>query len=197
MIDRAVKAHGKPRMALEVTEAMSAPGSPGVPRLLASVVEKVVRLARFGCLLRRPAGREASGEERDGVREPRDVERRSGEPGPAGVVEDGEPAGAPGAEDVRLPVVAQVELSPAVPAVAARRARPRRRRSRATGFIAPTSSDRTTCRTQRSRPNRAIFALWSSRKPFERTPTSPSPAAAARSSSAPSFSRHAFRYRSR
>ena len=48
IIDRALKAHGKPRMALEVAEAMSAPGSPGVPRLLASVVEKVVRLARFG-----------------------------------------------------------------------------------------------------------------------------------------------------
>ncbi len=47
IIDRALKAHGKPRMALEVAEAMSAPGSPGVPRLLASVVEKVVRLARF------------------------------------------------------------------------------------------------------------------------------------------------------
>jgi putative ATP-dependent endonuclease of OLD family len=47
-IDRALKAHGKPRMALEVAEAMAAPGSPGVPRLLASVVEKVVRLARFG-----------------------------------------------------------------------------------------------------------------------------------------------------
>ncbi len=48
IIDRALKAHGKPRMALEVAEAMAAPGSPGVPRLLASVVEKVVRLARFG-----------------------------------------------------------------------------------------------------------------------------------------------------
>jgi putative ATP-dependent endonuclease of OLD family len=48
IIDRALKAHGKPRMALEVAEAMSAPGSPGVPRLLGSVVEKVVRLARFG-----------------------------------------------------------------------------------------------------------------------------------------------------
>ena len=48
IIDRALKAHGKPRMALEVAEAMSAPGSPGVPRLLASVVEKVVRMARFG-----------------------------------------------------------------------------------------------------------------------------------------------------
>lgn len=48
VIDRALKAHGKPRMALEVAEAMSAPGSPGVPRLLASVVEKAVRLARFG-----------------------------------------------------------------------------------------------------------------------------------------------------
>ncbi|MBK6404917.1 MAG: DUF2813 domain-containing protein [Holophagales bacterium] len=48
IIERALKAHGKPRMALEVAEAMSAPGSPGVPRLLASVVEKVVRLARFG-----------------------------------------------------------------------------------------------------------------------------------------------------
>ncbi|MBK9964633.1 MAG: DUF2813 domain-containing protein [Holophagales bacterium] len=47
-IERALKAHGKPRMALEVAEAMSAPGSPGVPRLLASVVEKAVRLARFG-----------------------------------------------------------------------------------------------------------------------------------------------------
>lgn len=47
-IDRALKAHGKPRMALEVAEAMSAPGSPGVPRLLASVVEKAVRLARLG-----------------------------------------------------------------------------------------------------------------------------------------------------
>jgi len=48
VIDRALKAHGKPRMALEVAEAMSAAGAPGVPRLLASVVEKVVRLARFG-----------------------------------------------------------------------------------------------------------------------------------------------------
>jgi putative ATP-dependent endonuclease of OLD family len=48
LIDRALKAHGKPRMALEVAEAMTAPGSPGVPRVLASVVEKVVRLARFG-----------------------------------------------------------------------------------------------------------------------------------------------------
>ncbi len=48
IIDRALKAHGKPRMALEVAEAMSASGSPGVPRLLASVVEKVVRLARIG-----------------------------------------------------------------------------------------------------------------------------------------------------
>ncbi|MFN7989309.1 MAG: DUF2813 domain-containing protein [Thermoanaerobaculia bacterium] len=48
VIDRALKAHGKPRMALEVAEAMAAPGSPGVPRLLAAVVEKVVRLARFG-----------------------------------------------------------------------------------------------------------------------------------------------------
>ncbi len=48
IIDRALKAHGKPRMALEVAEAMSTPGSPGVPRLLASVVEKAVRLARFG-----------------------------------------------------------------------------------------------------------------------------------------------------
>lgn len=48
VIDRALKAHGKPRMALEVAEAMSAPGSPGVPRLLASVVDKAVRLARFG-----------------------------------------------------------------------------------------------------------------------------------------------------
>jgi len=47
VIDRALKAHGKPRMALEVAEAMAAPGSPGVPRLLASVVDKVVRLARF------------------------------------------------------------------------------------------------------------------------------------------------------
>jgi hypothetical protein len=35
-------------MALEVAEAMSSPGSPGVPRLLGAVVEKVVRLARFG-----------------------------------------------------------------------------------------------------------------------------------------------------
>jgi putative ATP-dependent endonuclease of OLD family len=48
VIDRALKAHGKPRMALEVAEAMATPGSPGVPRLLANVVEKVVRLARFG-----------------------------------------------------------------------------------------------------------------------------------------------------
>ncbi len=48
IIDRALKAHGKPRMALEVAEAMSAPGSPGVPRLLASVVERVVSLARSG-----------------------------------------------------------------------------------------------------------------------------------------------------
>ncbi len=48
VIARALKAHGKPRMALEVAEAMSAQGSPGVPRLLASVVEKVVRLARSG-----------------------------------------------------------------------------------------------------------------------------------------------------
>lgn len=47
-IDRALKAHGKPRLALEVAEAMAAPGSPGVPRVLASVIEKVVRLARFG-----------------------------------------------------------------------------------------------------------------------------------------------------
>jgi putative ATP-dependent endonuclease of OLD family len=47
LIDRALKAHGKPRMALEVAEAMAAPDSPGVPRVLASVVEKVVRLARF------------------------------------------------------------------------------------------------------------------------------------------------------
>ena len=47
VIDRALKAHGKPRMALEVAEAMAAPGGPGVPRLLASVVEKAVRLARF------------------------------------------------------------------------------------------------------------------------------------------------------
>ena len=47
IIDRALKAHGKPRMALEVAEAMAAPDSPGVPRLLASVVEKAVRLARF------------------------------------------------------------------------------------------------------------------------------------------------------
>jgi len=47
-IDRALKAHGKPRMALEVAEEMSRPGSPGVPRLLASVVDKAVRLARFG-----------------------------------------------------------------------------------------------------------------------------------------------------
>jgi len=47
IIDRALKAHGKPRMALEVAEAMAAPDSPGVPRLLASVVEKTVRLARF------------------------------------------------------------------------------------------------------------------------------------------------------
>jgi putative ATP-dependent endonuclease of OLD family len=47
LIDRALKAHGKPRMALEVAEAMTAPDSPGVPRVLASVVEKVVRLARF------------------------------------------------------------------------------------------------------------------------------------------------------
>lgn len=48
LIERALKAHGKPRMALEVAEAMAAPGSPGVPRVLASVVEKAVRLARFG-----------------------------------------------------------------------------------------------------------------------------------------------------
>ncbi len=48
IIDRALKAHGKPRMALEAAEAMAAPGSPGVPGVLASVVEKVVRLARFG-----------------------------------------------------------------------------------------------------------------------------------------------------
>lgn len=48
VIDRALKAHGKPRMALEVAEAMAASGSAGVPRVLASVVEKVVRLARFG-----------------------------------------------------------------------------------------------------------------------------------------------------
>ena len=48
IIDRALKAHGKPRLALEVAEAMAAPGSPGVPRLLASVVEKAIRLARFG-----------------------------------------------------------------------------------------------------------------------------------------------------
>lgn len=48
VIDRALKLHGKPRMALEVAEAMTAPGSPGVPRLLAAVVEKVVRLARSG-----------------------------------------------------------------------------------------------------------------------------------------------------
>jgi hypothetical protein len=47
VIDRALKAHGKPRMALEVAEAMAAPDSPGVPRLLESVVEKAVRLARF------------------------------------------------------------------------------------------------------------------------------------------------------
>ena len=45
-IERALRAHGKPRMALEAVEAMAAAGSPGVPRLLASVVEKVVRLAR-------------------------------------------------------------------------------------------------------------------------------------------------------
>lgn len=48
VIGRALKGHGKPRMALEVAEAMTGPGSPGVPRLLASVVERVVRLARAG-----------------------------------------------------------------------------------------------------------------------------------------------------
>ena len=48
IIDRALKLHGKPRMALEVAEAMTGAGSPGVPRLLASVVERVVRLARAG-----------------------------------------------------------------------------------------------------------------------------------------------------
>lgn len=46
VIDRALRAHGKPRMALEVAEAMAAAGSPGVPPILAAVVQKVVRRAR-------------------------------------------------------------------------------------------------------------------------------------------------------
>ncbi len=46
VIEQALHRYPKPRMALEVVEAAAGPGSPGVPRILASLVETAVRLAR-------------------------------------------------------------------------------------------------------------------------------------------------------
>ncbi|HEX7486524.1 MAG TPA: DUF2813 domain-containing protein [Vicinamibacterales bacterium] len=46
IISRAIHARSKPALALAVIEAANKPGSPGVPRLLRSVIETVVRLAR-------------------------------------------------------------------------------------------------------------------------------------------------------
>lgn len=46
VIEQALHRYPKPRMALEVVEAASVAGSPGVPRVLASLIETAVRLAR-------------------------------------------------------------------------------------------------------------------------------------------------------
>ena len=46
VIDRAIRKSSKPFLAIATIEAMSQPGSPGVPEPLRSVVEIVVSLAR-------------------------------------------------------------------------------------------------------------------------------------------------------
>lgn len=46
VIDRAVRLHSKPYLALAVVEAAAKPGSPGVPPVLEKMIERVVRMAR-------------------------------------------------------------------------------------------------------------------------------------------------------